>query len=98
MASRRARSAAFTSTVIPVRIPQTRMTATTRESSLGLFRQILSTSGPRSGQLGQQHSAGYSLLADSPTVQNAGPYQVTSRGPATRFRARRIAANERLAC
>src|SRR5437016_11075361 len=44
IASRRARSAAFTSTVIPVRIPQTRMTATTRESSLGLFRQILSTS------------------------------------------------------
>src|SRR5438270_3867035 len=44
IASRRARSAAFTSTVIPVRIPQTRMTATTPESSLGLFRQILSTS------------------------------------------------------
>src|SRR5204863_3321498 len=44
IASRRARSAAFTSTVIPVRILQTRMTATTRESSLGLFRQILSTS------------------------------------------------------
>src|SRR5438105_9895182 len=43
IASRRARSAAFTSTVIPVRIPQIRMTATTRESSLGLFRQILST-------------------------------------------------------
>ena len=40
--SRRARSAPFTSTVIPVRILQTRMTATTRESSLD-FRQILST-------------------------------------------------------
>jgi hypothetical protein len=37
----------FTSTVIPVRIPHTRMTATTRESSPGLFRQILSTRSRR---------------------------------------------------
>jgi hypothetical protein len=31
--------------MIPVRIPQTRMSASARESVPGLFRQILSTSG-----------------------------------------------------
>jgi hypothetical protein len=40
IASRRARSATFTSTVIPVRIPQTRMRASQWVSSTGLFRQI----------------------------------------------------------
>lgn len=55
-------------------------------------------SGPRSGQIGQQPNAGYSLLAHSPAFRNAGPYRVDSRGPATRFRARRIVGNEPLAC
>jgi hypothetical protein len=43
IASRRARSATFTSTVIPVRMPQTRMPASRWESSSGLFRQIWTT-------------------------------------------------------
>ena len=44
IASRRRRSAALTSTLIPVRIPQTRISAKPRESQIGLNRQILSTS------------------------------------------------------
>jgi hypothetical protein len=39
-ASRRARSAAVTSTRIPLRMPQTRTTHASRESSTGLARQI----------------------------------------------------------
>src|SRR6476659_6192312 len=44
IASRRARSAALTSTLIPVRIPQTRIRASRWESPAGLFRQNLTTS------------------------------------------------------
>src|SRR4051794_35223675 len=40
IASRRERSAAFTSTMISVCIPQNRITASAREPAFGLFRQI----------------------------------------------------------
>ena len=42
-ASRRARSAALTSMMIPVRMPQTRTSGVPPESQIGLFRQVLST-------------------------------------------------------
>ena len=45
-ANDRNRSIALTSTAIPVRIPQTRIYTSLRESSAGLFRQISSTRLP----------------------------------------------------
>jgi hypothetical protein len=44
IASSRTRSAALTVTMMPVRIPQVRISASQEESQTGLFRQILSTS------------------------------------------------------
>jgi hypothetical protein len=42
-ASNRRRSAAFTVTLIPWRLPQSRMAPSLRESAFGFFRQVLST-------------------------------------------------------
>src|SRR5260221_748789 len=50
-ASRRARSAAFTVTMIPLRIPETRTPASPWESSNGLNCQVGSTSGTSAGDL-----------------------------------------------
>src|SRR6516162_7151313 len=52
-ASKRARSAASTVTVIPLRILETRTLASPRESSNGLNRQIVSTS--TADQRGHRH-------------------------------------------
>ena len=57
MASSRSRSAAVTSTTIPVRIPQTRTTNRRRESAFGLYRHIQSTSPDEHGTIGRVSGA-----------------------------------------
>src|SRR6478609_2520260 len=79
IASRRARSAALTSTLIPVRIPQTRIRASRWESPAGLFRQSLTTRSFEGRQPRIEVCLGYFSIFQYLYRADGGPFSGSQR-------------------